>query len=85
MEPFVRDGVSLLGPPGVVGLSPSEDESPADCPHAFVLKYRQVGDEPGVQGPSHVLRADDGPVVLLIGRRVLLSLLMLVLVHSTSQ
>lgn len=85
MEPFVRDRVSLLRPPGVVGLSPSEDESPADCPDAFVLEDWQMGDKPGVQGPGHILRADNGPVVLLIDGRVLLSLLMLVMVHSTSQ
>lgn len=59
MEPDFRYGVSLLGPPGVISLGPSEDEAPVYGPDIVLFKYREVSNELGSCLASHVLSTND--------------------------
>jgi hypothetical protein len=85
VEPDIRNRVALLRPPGVVGLSASEDETPVDGPYPLVFEDGEMCNELGVQFSSHVLSADDGSVVGCIAVVVPLNLWMVDLVQSRSQ
>ena len=85
VEPNLRHWVTLLGPPRVVGLCPTEHEPPVYGPYVLLLENRQMGDELGVKGSGHVLGAYNWPIKLYINPIVLFMASMLFLVHVVSQ
>ena len=64
MEPLIGYGIAFLGPPGIVSLRSSEYETPVDGPYTFILEDGKMSDELRVERSGHILRADDGPIVL---------------------
>ena len=64
VEPDRGNGVALLGSPGVVGLGPAKYKTPVYCPNVHVFEDRQVGCEFRFHHPCHVLRANNGSVLV---------------------